>query len=226
MGSEWIWSEEDEMALAYWERQVRVPFATFPRNAAENLCAKLRAAVEELRRRDADWQLLVRKYGENQLAGELTKLRASPAEAPAPGRDPRYCAHGTRVNDPCGECIRAEAPSAAAGEQRCRKCGGSGYAVNCGPLDRERGDLWACSGCEGAGWVETAAARPESTGPIDAKALGKRIADEVMASGLVDRLIVHGPHIADSWAASIADECERQISAEIARLRRQGETGA
>ena len=41
-------------------------------------------------------------------------------------------------------------PAVAAAFQ-CDACGGSGYAVNCTPADRARGDLWACSQCAGTG---------------------------------------------------------------------------
>lgn len=36
----------------------------------------------------------------------------------------------------------------------CESCEGTGYAVNCTPRDRERGDLWACGHCAGDGSYE------------------------------------------------------------------------
>lgn len=38
-----------------------------------------------------------------------------------------------------------------AGKSFCVHCAGTGYAPNCTRADRERGDLWACSHCNGAG---------------------------------------------------------------------------
>jgi len=41
-------------------------------------------------------------------------------------------------------------------DAKCEPCEGTGYAPNCVPGDRERGDLWACSYCNGSGFTDFA----------------------------------------------------------------------
>lgn len=45
--------------------------------------------------------------------------------------------------------------------RECPKCLGTGYAPCCGPRDRERGDLWACTECCGTGRLGVEGAEPD-----------------------------------------------------------------
>lgn len=47
-------------------------------------------------------------------------------------------------------------------DEACDACDGTGYAPNCGPRDRERGDMWDCWFCYGTGRNDTVAVNDDA----------------------------------------------------------------